>query len=77
MSESTAPRPAAKYPTTWQPPPFIENPWFRYGLVVLTLAYLVWSLGFSFEVDTARVLQGLDRAGNMFARMVPPDFSRW
>ena len=77
MSEATAPRPAAKYPTTWRPPPFIEKPLFRYGLVVLTLAYLVWSLGFSFEIDTARVLQGLDRAGNMFARMVPPDFSRW
>jgi phosphonate transport system permease protein len=77
MSQATTPRPAAKYPTTWRPPPLIENPLFRYGLVVLTIAYLVWSLGFSFEIDTARVLQGLDRAGNMFARMVPPDFSRW
>ena len=77
MSEATAPRRGAKYPTTWRRPPFIENPLFRYGLVVLALAYLVWSLGFSIEVDMARVVQGLDRAGNMFARMVPPDFSRW
>jgi phosphonate transport system permease protein len=77
MSEATAPRRGAKYPTTWRRPPLIESPLLRYGLVVLTLAYLVWSLGFSFEVDTARVLQGLDRAGNMFARMVPPDFTRW
>ena len=77
MSEATAPRRGAKYPTTWRRPPLIENPLFRYGLVALTLAYLVWSLGFSIEVDMARVVQGLDRAGNMFARMVPPDFSRW
>ena len=77
MSEATAPRRGAKYPTTWRRPPFIENPLFRYGSVVLALAYLVWSLGFSIEVDMARVIQGLDRAGNMFARMVPPDFSRW
>ena len=77
MSEATAPHPAAKYPPRWRPPPFIENPLFRYGSVVLTLAYLVWSLGFSIEVDMARVVQGMDRAGNMFARMVPPDFSRW
>ncbi|MCH8925603.1 MAG: phosphonate ABC transporter, permease protein PhnE [Proteobacteria bacterium] len=77
MSEATAPRRGAKYPTTWRRPPFIENPLFRYGSVVLALAYLVWSLGFSIEVDMARVVQGLDRAGNMFARMVPPDFSRW
>ena len=77
MSEATAPRRGAKYPTTWRRPPFIENPLFRYGSVVLALAYLVWSLGFSIEVDMARVIQGLDRAGNMFARMLPPDFSRW
>jgi phosphonate transport system permease protein len=77
MSEAGAPRPAAGYPRAWRPPPLIENPLFRYGLVVLTLIYLVWSLGFSLEVDVARVVQGLDRAGNMFARMVPPDFSRW
>ena len=77
MSDSSVPRPAAGYPTTWRRPPLIASPLFRYGLVVLTLAYLVWSLGFSFEVDMARVVQGLDRAGNMFARMVPPDFTRW
>ena len=77
MSEATAPRPTAKYPTTWRRPPFFENPLFRYGSVVLTLAYLVWSLGFSIEVDMARIVQGMDRAGNMFARMLPPDFSRW
>ena len=77
MSEATAPRSGAKYPTTWRRPPFIENPLVRYGSLVLALAYLVWSLGFSIEVDVARVVQGLGRAGNMFARMVPPDFSRW
>ena len=77
MSDTSVTRPAPDYPTTWRRPPLIEKPLVRYGLIVLTLAYLVWSLGFSLEVDMARVVQGVDRAGKMFARMVPPDFSRW
>ena len=77
MSDSSVTRPAAGYPTAWRRPPLIENPLLRYGLSALALVYLVWSLGFSIEIDVARVVQGLDRAGNMFARMVPPDFSRW
>ncbi|MFQ5776185.1 MAG: phosphonate ABC transporter, permease protein PhnE [Kiloniellaceae bacterium] len=69
--------PASGYPTAWRRPPFIESPILRYGLAALAVAYLVWSLFFALEVDAARVSQGLTRAGDMFARMVPPDFSRW
>ncbi len=71
MSEASA-----KYPSVWHRPPLIENPLFRYGLVVLALGYLVWSMFFSLEMDMERVAQGLGRAGDMFVRMVPPDFSR-
>ncbi len=67
----------ANYPSLWRPPPLIESPALRYGLVVVALAYLAWSLLFSLEIDAARVGKGLLRAGDMFARMVPPDFSRW
>ena len=63
-------------PTTWRPPKLIANPVYRYGLIALAVAYLIWSLA-TLEIDWARVGQGLPRAHDMFARMVPPDFSRW
>jgi phosphonate transport system permease protein len=63
-------------PTTWHPPKLIANPLYRYGLMALALAYLVWSLG-TLNVDWGRVGNGLPRAADMFARMWPPDFSRW
>jgi phosphonate transport system permease protein len=71
MSEASA-----QYPKVWHRPPLIESPLWRYGLAVLALGYLVWSTVFSLEIDLNRVSQGLERAGNMFARMVPPDYSR-
>jgi phosphonate transport system permease protein len=64
------------YPTSWQPPKFIPNPYLRYGLLLAAVVYIVWSLG-ALDIDWRRVDQGLTRAANMFARMVPPDFSRW
>jgi phosphonate transport system permease protein len=67
---------AGKYPSVWRRPPFFESPYLRYGLLAGVILYLVWSF-FSLDVDAARVAQGLTRAGNMLARMVPPDFSRW
>jgi phosphonate transport system permease protein len=63
-------------PTTWRPPKLIANPLYRYGLMALALAYLMWSLG-TLNVDWGRVSNGLPRAADMFARMWPPDFSRW
>ncbi len=64
------------YPTSWQPPKFIPNPYLRYGLLLAAVVYIVWSLG-ALDIDWRRVDQGMTRAANMFARMVPPDFSRW
>jgi phosphonate transport system permease protein len=63
-------------PTTWRPPKLIANPLYRYGLMALAVAYLVWSLG-TLNIDWGRVGNGLPRAADMFARMWPPDFSRW
>ena len=54
----------------------IENPLLRHGLLVLAVMYLAWSLG-SLEIDWGRTAQGADRAGRIFSRMFPPDFSRW
>ncbi|GMQ77217.1 MAG: phosphonate ABC transporter, permease protein PhnE [Gammaproteobacteria bacterium] len=64
------------YPTSWRPPKLIANPYTRYGLLLAAVAYVIWSLG-ALDIDWYRVEQGMYRAGNMFARMVPPDFSRW
>ena len=63
-------------PTTWRPPRFIANPVYRHGLTLLVALYLVWSLG-TLEIDWGRVGSGMQRAGDIFARMFPPDFGRW
>lgn len=63
-------------PTVWRRPSLIENPWLRYGLTLLALGYLVWSVG-SLDIDWERVNKGLPRAANIFERMFPPDFGRW
>ncbi len=63
-------------PATWKPPTLFPSDAWRYATLVLGVAYLVWSIG-TLELDWHRVSQGLPRAGNMIARMFPPDFSRW
>ena len=62
------------YPASWRPPKLIPNPYTRYGLLLAVVLYLIWSLG-ALDIDWHRVEQGMYRAGSMFARMVPPDFS--
>ena len=64
------------HPASWRPPKLIPNPYTRYGLLLAVVVYLVWSVG-ALDIDWHRVEQGMGRAANMFARMVPPDFSRW
>jgi phosphonate transport system permease protein len=63
------------HPAVWRPPSFIANPLLRYGVIFAVLAYLVWSIG-SLDINWVRVSNGAERAGNMLARMFPPDFSR-
>ncbi|MDJ0782689.1 MAG: phosphonate ABC transporter, permease protein PhnE [Desulfosarcinaceae bacterium] len=54
----------------------IENPALRYGLLCLGVVYIIWSIGV-LEINWHRISTGIPRAGNMFVRMVPPDFTRW
>ncbi len=63
------------YPTTWKPPTLFPNEWMRQVTLVVGCLYLFWSVG-SLEIDWVRMSQGLPRAGDMIARMFPPDFSR-
>ena len=67
---------APAYPTSWRAPKLIPNPIARYGLLLAIAVYLLWSLN-ALDIDWQRVEQGMSRAANMFARMLPPDFSRW
>ena len=63
-------------PREWHTLKLIENPTYRYGLIALSLIYFVFALT-TLEVDWSRIYTGLPRAGDIFVRMVPPDFSRW
>ena len=63
-------------PLKWNRIRIISSPAIRYSLILLAVGYLLWSTG-SLELDWSRIRNGLPRAANMFARMVPPDFSRW
>ena len=62
-------------PDTWRKPPFIASPALRYGLVVLAVAYAVWSVS-SLPFDWERVGDGLTRAARIFSGAVPPSFAR-
>ena len=63
-------------PPEWHRIQNVENTLFRYGLVLLFCGYLIWSFS-TLDINWHRISNGIPRAANMFARMVPPDFSRW
>lgn len=65
-----------RWPTTWKRPGLISNPSLQRGAMALAVLYLLWSIG-SLEIEWSRVSQGFERAGTLFGRMFPPDFSRW
>lgn len=55
----------------------IETAWVRWAAVLGVLLYLVLALS-SIEVNWARVVDGVARAGRLFAGFLTPDFmSRW
>jgi phosphonate transport system permease protein len=66
MSRAAAWRAPSPWPLAWLGPAV-------WGGLLAFLAWNAWNL----EVDTARILRGLGRAGTVFARAIPPDFSRW
>src|SRR5690606_7583488 len=69
--------PASAVPRTWRPPRMIETAWLRWAVAIGVLVYLVLALG-SVEVNWTRVVEGIARAGRLFAGFLTPDFvSRW
>ncbi len=61
----------------WRKPPMIKNPLMRWALISASLIYLVLAFG-SFDVNWARVYEGLDRGWTFILAFSHPDFaSRW
>ncbi len=64
-------------PRKWRKPPFIKNPLMRWGLISVSLIYLVLAFG-SFDVNWMRVYEGLDRGWKFVLAFSHPDFvSHW
>ncbi|WP_018525459.1 phosphonate ABC transporter, permease protein PhnE [Alkalispirochaeta alkalica] len=57
----------------WRRPHFIENPWVRYTVLLVTVLYLIFALQMM-QVSWQRVLDGIPRAGNMLRMAFPPDY---
>ena len=60
---------------TWRRPAFIANPWLRYGIVLLALAYLYWAFS-TLPFNWTRISEGLPRAARIFGGAFPPSFER-
>ncbi|MBB3331075.1 phosphonate transport system permease protein [Halomonas campaniensis] len=71
----TRPERGATAPRTWRKPPFIANPWLRYGAWLLLAGYLVWAFG-TLPFNWERIGEGLPRAARIFGGGFPPSFQR-
>jgi phosphonate transport system permease protein len=58
----------------WRKPPAIQRPWLRYTLLLATMIYLWLSLG-SYDINWARVAEGMDRGWAFLKAFSEPDFS--
>ena len=62
------------YPSSWQKPPFIENPLLRWGLIVGAVIYLSAALG-TMEINIDRMMEGLPRGKRFLDAFFPPNFA--
>jgi phosphonate transport system permease protein len=61
----------------WRPPPFIANPWMRWGLWLGAAAYLALAIG-TVEVNWTRVAEGMERGWRFVSAFARPNFTgRW
>jgi phosphonate transport system permease protein len=66
---------SAAAPRSWRKPPFIASPWLRWGLFILSAAYVWWALS-TLPFDWQRIQEGLPRAARIFQGAFPPSFER-
>jgi phosphonate transport system permease protein len=59
----------------WKKPPFIPNPYLRYGLLLAVVLYLVWAFA-TLPFNWARISDGVPRAIMIFGGAFPPNFDR-
>lgn len=60
----------------WRAPPvFFATRGRQRAAIAIALLYVAWSVS-TLNIDVNRALAGIPRALDLFARMVPPDFSR-
>ncbi len=64
------------YPSTWRPPTFFTNNLVRFLTLAAVVGYFIFSF-LTLEADWGRTVKGIPRAMDIFARMFPPDLSRW
>ncbi|MFN4098891.1 MAG: phosphonate ABC transporter, permease protein PhnE, partial [Pararhodobacter sp.] len=66
------------YATSWRrPPQLIQSKWWRWGLMLAALVYLVVAIG-SVDINWARIAVGMERGQRFIAGFLQPDFSsRW
>lgn len=57
----------------WKKPPFIANPWLRWGLILGGGLYLVLAIA-SIDVNWERVYEGLERGWKFILAFSQPDF---
>ncbi|MEM7778313.1 MAG: phosphonate ABC transporter, permease protein PhnE [Pseudomonadota bacterium] len=68
---------AQPVPRRWRQPRLIEATWLRWAITLAVLLYLALALG-SIDANWNRVIEGIGRAGQLFAGFLTPDFlSRW
>lgn len=61
----------------WRKPPFITNPWMRWGSLIGALVYLALALS-TVNVDGDRLVRGIERGGRIIGAFLQPDFvTRW
>ena len=59
---------------TWKKKHLISNPFLRYGLLIVVIAYLLIA-GSGIKVDPVRIANGVSRIGKLFSGFFHPDFA--
>ncbi len=61
----------------WRKPPFIKNPWLRWGMLIGAFIYLALALS-TVNIDGERLVRGFERGARIIGAFLQPDFtSRW
>lgn len=66
---------AAGQSRAWHKPPFIGNPYVRWGVIIISVVYVWWALSM-LPFDWQRIQDGIPRAARIFAGAIPPSFAR-